>query len=248
MKIIGIATTNVPVYYELLKLLKEKNLPFEILLPGEQVPMHVGVIITTEEERDGIDFENVVAYDGKPETTILTAMKLLMGKEVIHELVIGIDPGEHIGIALVGDGVVLARATVFSAEAMLELVKTYLKVFKAFRKVLRIGHGDITKRNKIISVLWKLKIPIEIVDEKGTTINAEEPDVEAAVRIAMHRGKDVDAKPVIEPSAGELRNIQRISRIKSDGKVTISREFAREVALGEITLEEAIEKQIKKRK
>ncbi|MEM3395995.1 MAG: hypothetical protein QW620_00600 [Thermoplasmata archaeon] len=248
MKLIGIATTNVPVYYEILRLLKEKNLAFEVLVPGEEIPLHVGVVITTKEERNLIDFEDVVTYDGEPETTVLEAMKLLMGKEIIHELVVGIDPGEHIGVAVVGDGVVLARATVFSADAVVEMVKTYLKVFKAFRKLLRVGHGDITKRNKIISVLWKLKIPIEIVNEQGTTTITQEPDVEAAVRIAMHEGKDISSRPKVEPSAGELRNIQRISRIKSNGKITISRKYAREVARGEITIEEAIEKQIKKKK
>ncbi|MCX8174506.1 MAG: hypothetical protein N3F63_07895 [Thermoplasmata archaeon] len=248
MKLIGIATTDIRAYYEILKLLKEKNLPFEVLVPGEQIPMHVGVVITTMEEREAIDFENVVVYDGEPETTVLEAMKILMGKEIIHELVVGIDPGEHIGVAVVGDGVVLGRITVFSADAMVEIIKTYLKVFKAFRKILRVGHGDITKRNKIISVLWKFQIPIEIVNEQGTTTITQEPDVEAAVRIAMHEGKDIASKPRVEPSAGELRNIQRISRIKSNGKITISKKYAREVARGEITIEEAIEKQIKKKK
>lgn len=248
MKLIGIATTNIPVYYEILKLLREKNIPFEVLIPGEEIPLHVGVVITTQEEQKMIDFENVVVYKSDTETTVLEAMKVLLGKEIIQELVIGIDPGEHIGIAVVGDGTVLARATVFSADAMIEMIKTYLRIFKAFRKILRVGHGDITKRNKIISVLWKLKIQIEIVNEQGTTTITQEPDVEAAVKIAMHQGKDIVSKPKVEPSPGELKNIQRISRIKSNGKITISRKYAREVARGEITIEEAIEKQMKRKK
>jgi len=248
MKIVGIATKNIPAFYELINFLKEKQIPFEVFLPGERIPLHIGAVITTKAEKDKIDFENLVIYDGNPETTLLEAMKILMGKEIINELVIGIDPGEHIGIAVVGDGLVLSTTTICSDKAMLKIIRTYLKVFKAFRKTFRIGHGDITRRNKIISLLWKLKIPIEIVDEKGTTLRTAQPDVEAAVRIAIHEGKDIGKKPKVEPRPGELRNIQRISRIKSEGRVTISKYFAKKVANGELTIEEAIKKQMKRKK
>jgi hypothetical protein len=45
----------------------------------------------------------------------------------------------------------------------------------------------------------------------------------------------------MNPTEGELRELQRRSRIKSQGRVTISSEMARRVALGELTLIEAIE-------
>ena len=45
----------------------------------------------------------------------------------------------------------------------------------------------------------------------------------------------------IDPSEGELRDIQRISRNKSNGRVTIPTELARKVAKGEVTIEQAIE-------
>jgi hypothetical protein len=44
----------------------------------------------------------------------------------------------------------------------------------------------------------------------------------------------------MEPTDGELREIQRKSRIKSQGRITISSELAKKVALGELTLAEAI--------
>ncbi|MGC9060346.1 MAG: hypothetical protein ACP5JR_03820 [Thermoplasmata archaeon] len=246
MKVLGIATRNVQAYFELLNLLREKRIPFEIFLPGEEIPPHVGAVITTREESISINFQNLVIYDGKAETTVLRAMKVILEREIIYELVIGIDPGEHIGLAAVGDGAVLGTATVFSQRDMLHVVRTYLKVFPAFRKIIRVGHGDITKRNKIISLLWKLQIPIEIVDERNTTTIGSEPDIEAAVKIAMQNGKDIAKKPRIHPTAGEIRNIQRISRIKSNGALTISKKYAAEVAMGKITIEEAIEKQKKK--
>jgi len=45
---------------------------------------------------------------------------------------------------------------------------------------------------------------------------------------------------------GYLRDIQRRSRIESHGEITISRSLAREVALGNLSLEEAIERMRRK--
>ena len=46
----------------------------------------------------------------------------------------------------------------------------------------------------------------------------------------------------LQPTEGEVKELQRRSRIKSQGRVTISSDLARKVALGELTLAEAIEK------
>jgi len=43
-----------------------------------------------------------------------------------------------------------------------------------------------------------------------------------------------------------VRDIQRLSRIESQGAITISSSLARKVALGTLTLNEAIEKQERK--
>ena len=45
----------------------------------------------------------------------------------------------------------------------------------------------------------------------------------------------------LQPTEGEVKELQRRSRIKSQGRVTISLDLARKVALGELTLEEAID-------
>jgi hypothetical protein len=46
----------------------------------------------------------------------------------------------------------------------------------------------------------------------------------------------------LQPTEGEVKELQRRSRIKSQGRVTISSDLARKVALGELTLAEAIDK------
>ena len=44
----------------------------------------------------------------------------------------------------------------------------------------------------------------------------------------------------LKPTIGDLKEIQRQSRIHSSGDLTISTELARKVACGEITMDEAI--------
>jgi len=56
----------------------------------------------------------------------------------------------------------------------------------------------------------------------------------------MAKGQRVEEAPEVEPTAGELRDIQRLSRIESEGSVTISSELASAVAKGDLTLREAV--------
>ncbi len=106
--------------------------------------------------------------------------------------------------------------------------------------IARVGHGDRTNRNRVIKAIWNTVDDVEIVDERNTTRRTEEPDADAAISIAMAPGFRMPFPPEIEPTPGELRDIQRISRIESGGRMTISADLAEMVAKGELTLPEAL--------
>jgi hypothetical protein len=53
----------------------------------------------------------------------------------------------------------------------------------------------------------------------------------------------LEEPPEVEPTPGELRDIQRLSRIESQGSVTISTALAHSVAMGEKTISQAISEQ-----
>ena len=108
---------------------------------------------------------------------------------------------------------------------------------------MRIGHGDRTNRNRILNALAQEGLPTEIVDEAGTTDRTQEPDIDAAIKIAFVPGVRATPPYDVEPTPGEVREIQRRSRMSSEGGVTISKELASRVARGEITLDEAVRKQ-----
>ena len=103
MKRLGILTSDFRIYYELIKELKKRGLEFKSLSFSEPIPMNIGVIITTEEEMDKIDFPKLIATTNDIDLTIDIAQRTLKGKEAYHKMIIGIDPGKRPGIAIIGD-------------------------------------------------------------------------------------------------------------------------------------------------
>ncbi len=168
------------------------------------------------------------------------AKSMLSGGENYDTLIVGVDPGSRPGVALIGDGRVLIAETVGSPEQVADEIGRLLKVFAHHHMIARVGHGDRTNRNRIIRAIWNSVDDVEVVDEKNTTRRTEEPDADAAVTIALSTGYRMPFPPEGLPTPGEIRDIQRISRIESGGRMTISTELADQVARGELTLPEAL--------
>lgn len=265
MAVVGVLTSDFRVYYEVVKALKERGIPFASLEWGRDVPPEVGVVITTDLEAIKVDFRNLVIFSS-PQEAVDDALQALTGKRTFKELVIGIDPGDKPGIAVVGDGkVVRAYRAAAPSQVRDEVARITDRIF-ARAYVLRVGHGAATARDRIINALLDLGHAVEEVDEtrtspvRGKTAEerdirrpsrtrglgysaAEQRDMEAARAIAFTRGFRVWSRRSVAPSPGELRDLQRKSRIASGGELTISRGLARDVAIGRLSLEEAVERQ-----
>ena len=239
---IGLLTEDPRAYFEILEVLREQGLRFLSLDFSDPIPANVGVVVTTERERDLVDFDRIVC-DPAPDVAVARAKRIIAGEAVIRELMIGVDPGQRPGFAALGDGVVLARSVAPFPEAIGEFVEDLVKDYPDANVVVRIGHGDRTNRNRIFNTLWDSGHDLEIVDERNTTPRSETPDEDAAVEIAMTPGYRPRKKQEIDPCPGEIRNIQRISRLESEGSLTVSKELAKRVATGELSLYDAIERQ-----
>ena len=117
--------------------------------------------------------------------------------------------------------------------------------YPAIDTLIRIGHGSVLTRNRIINSLIPLGVTIEIVDETKTTptqeIRRSERDREAAAAIALLTGGKVQKRLPLEPTKGEIRNIQERSRKLSGGKISISEKTAIQVLEGKLSLKEAVE-------
>jgi hypothetical protein len=246
LKSLGVQTADFSVYYDLVQALRSRGIPFLPLAAGDEVPIHVAVLVTTAAEAPRATHARVVAFT-TPEATLEEALRLLDGHEAFRQCVIGVDPGERPGVAVLADGKVLRLVHAASPEDVRPAVDDALAACPAARFLLRIGDGAPTYRDRILHALAGLDLPVEMVDETRSTPpsgyhgNAER-DTVAATHIALTPGEPIAPEHVgpVVPTDGELRDIQRKSRLASRGRFTIGRDLALGVALGEMTLEQAV--------
>lgn len=247
MKTLGIYTSDFSLYHDLIQVLRRRKIPFFTLSSVHRIPNKIRVIITSHNELHDIKFQKVVAADtyDSLDHAVDIAVQMLIGKDMYSSILIGVDPGEKPGIAVIGDGILLQKIHADNPEKTITAIKRFLKEYPAAETIIRIGHGSITIRNRIINSLISLKIPIEVVDETKTTASQQkrrsEKDAEAAAAIALLSGQKVMNNQPLKPTKGEIRDIQRKSRDLSDGKYSISAKMALKVLQGEISLQEAIE-------
>lgn len=241
-KVLGVLTEDFRLYHDLVGSLKARGVPFVSLSFARRVPETVGAVLTSPAEAARIRFRHVVVVHDL-EAAIAQALQLLKGKSEWQELLIGVDPGREPGVAVLGDGDVLDTYLAPSPEAVRDQVRTAMRTFPAKRVRVRVGHGDPTNRNRILNSLADDGLPVEIVDEAGTTHRTPQPDRDAAVDIARTPGVRVAPPFEVRPTPGEIREIQRRSRVQSGGEVTISSALADDVARGALTLDEAVARQ-----
>ncbi len=234
------------VYQQVVAEMRARHLDFITPSLGETIPINVGAIITTETEQDKIDFDaNKIVVARKASAAVDQAQRLLNGARKYDEVIIGIDPGNYPGVAVIGGGAVISVHQV-SIGAVAKIVNDVLGEQSARNVIVRIGHGARLVRARIVNTLLELGVRVELVDESFTTPHLGKgvrgqtiSDIVAAINIANLEGIPVKKQQII-PTKGEIRVIQEHSREKSNGRYTIPRKLAQQVAKGELTLDEAI--------
>ena len=241
MKVAAIITEDFRLYHSLLREMRRLDIPHVSLTPGEEIPPYVGIVLSSEKEVDSIDFPVKIGRND-PERAASEALVYLSGTKECSSVLIGIDPGKRPGMAVVCDGKVVERIQARDPEDCMRVARNALRSRRYSSARIRIGDGDITNRNRVIAALYSLGVEMEMVDERNTTRYTKNDDIEAAISIAMTEGTKIEQAYEIEPTEGELREIQRRSRIIS-GNITIGKGLARRVAVGEMSMEDAIEEQ-----
>ncbi len=246
MKIMALITDEFRLYYGLIRELKRKNISFISLAGGEPIPYNVGVVITTRSCMEEIDFPRkiIVETEGDIPRMVDRALEILRGRVRIKYLVIGVDPGKSPGVAVIGDGELINQYKCYSPQEVSVIVEKVFYTYDAENRKVKVGHQAVTIRNRIINDLLELRkkneFILEIADETSTTRLKHDPHINAAIEISSMPGSPVESYMNINPTPGELKDIQRISRIRSGSFVTISRTLAARVAIGELDLLEAI--------
>ena len=142
-----------------------------------------------------------MVYDSEtePDTVVNEAMKILQGKEVYEKIVIGVDPGEVFGLAVIADGKVNETGNCFSVQEALTKISSIIKNvdFSSTAVSIKIGSGVPTYKELIETLDFTLppEVVLEVVSEAGTNrlLNEDKHrrglrDIASAIRIAGRAG------------------------------------------------------------
>jgi hypothetical protein len=198
---VAVATVSGKAYFLIVNKLKERDIPFISLVPGETVPTEVKAVITTETEKHRINHEKILVYDSEtePDAVVNEVLKILQGKEVYEKIVIGVDPGEVFGLAVIADGKVNETGNCFSIQEVLTKISSVIKNvdFSSTVVYIKIGSGVPAYKDLLETLDFALppEVVLEVVSEAGTNrlLNEDKHrrglrDIASAIRIAGRAG------------------------------------------------------------
>ena len=176
----------------------------------------------------------------QPDNLDILELKIRCKLYDCSDLVIGIDPGGMIGLSVIGTGRILFIDNYDDPNELAIIVKSmHLEIGL---KTIKIGSGSPPERTRILDVLKEYSEIIQLVNEQNSGSGSH---TEAATRIALRQG-DYNLQKKYQPKEGEISWIQKESRRLSKGLVTIDKELAHEILIGEKTMDEAIKLYTKK--
>jgi hypothetical protein len=188
------------VYYRLAQEFKRKGAPFRSILPDEEIPSDVKVVITTSEERPLITSKRIITVGpGYPyRLAVDRALHSPEERDTFSEVVVGIDPGKRIGVATLGDGRIIHTALLRGTSKLRRELNYVFWAFPSNRRLIRIGSvGSRPILDEITESLGDLRwdAPMELVDERRTSQQLSRSEVDlprdivSAIQIASRLGK-----------------------------------------------------------
>lgn len=198
---IAVATVNGRAYYQLVTELKKKKLPFLSLKPWDPVPFNIKAVLTTKEESKQISHPKILLFEERsnPKSAVDKALLIVQDKQSYEKIIVGVDPGNSCGIAIIGDNKVVETLTASKIENAVHLIIENLKRFPADVRIVRIGDG-IPEFTKLLLSYLNVSLPrdvlVEIVSEAGTSRITNKSvnrrvlkDAVSAIKIAGRNGQ-----------------------------------------------------------
>ncbi len=188
-------TAEAGTYFVIVSRLRQAGLPFASMLPGDRCE-GCALIITSSRElthpgERAIALEDLDENPGVFKGQLLS--KLDEGRDV---LLVGVDPGTRIGLAVFYGEANLEYSTFSSASWLSRRIGVFVRRVSAKRSVVRVGNGSPAMASKIVDLLKKEagNAIIELVDETGTSVRRVrmkgiQGDQGAAAKIAFRKGE-----------------------------------------------------------
>ncbi len=207
-------TSKAGAYYSLVSRLRRAEMPFASLLPDSDT-VDCDIVLTTAEEAPYFGTRAVAVEELSENPWVFKGQvvsRLDGGREV---MLIGIDPGKRIGLAVYYGRTKLAFSTFDSMSALCARVGAFANEVQASRTLIRIGNGNRLLARRLIEALeggvpW---VTMELVDESGTSargarMKGVQVDQSAAARIAFRKGLVVrEGGPRIRVSDSRAREV-----------------------------------------
>jgi len=197
MRIIKVATDDGNAYYDIVSRLKRTHLRFSSLMAEQAAASAEGLVITSRTEASAFG-GNAVAIEDLNEDPLIMEGQLLsrLLDESRRNLLIGIDPGSKIGVAMFYGGRELGALTTNSVEESVGSLVELAKEVPHSSLSVKIGSGEPGTSLRLARMLREMLPPsasIEIVDESGTSAGKRGAigatrDQRAAARIAFRKG------------------------------------------------------------
>ena len=238
-----VRTDDFQLAYRIMQLLRTRKINVEQYSIDQPLPEKDSIWVGSIDEvaNNSSDGRPIAADLESLDIAVEAAILALKGTSQTHRFILGVDTGPRPGLAWFTDGVLIDTKQTESVEECIETIESLIQHHEFEHLLLRMGKGSPSHRNRLANAMLALGYAVELVNEQKTSrgVKRNQHGV-SAIRIATLSGERVWEPFELQTTEGEIREIQRRSRIKSQGRITISSELARQVALGELTLLEAI--------
>lgn len=170
-----VATVRGKPYYKIISALKSLGLPFDSVSPEEAASINSQLVITTEQEMYLVGNKNMLLdseLDDEPALIRAKILRSVMGAYQDDQLVIGVDPGSRIGIAVFYLQKEIESQVVISVRKSVDLISTLIRGTESRKKIVKIGYGDPAMAREMAYKLYEKfmdTIVIEFVNEHGTS-------------------------------------------------------------------------------
>ncbi len=208
---VAVATVQGKAYFLIVNELKARHIPFISLMPGDFVRAEIRVVLTTEIEKPLVKYTKVLTFnpDADPNALGSEVTRILQGKETYENVIVGVDPGEVFGVAIIADQVVVDAENCESVRETVNKIKSSVRTFDLTKTAVtvKVGSGVPVHRDLLETLDEELptEVALMVVGEAGTNRYTREDKhrrgfrhMASAVQIARRIGYPYQRRQIVE--------------------------------------------------
>jgi hypothetical protein len=233
MELAVIRTEDFQLAYRLIKKLRSLEVSHIQLEINQIIP--IGTLLwfgTLEEVSTSKDLNGIACNINNIDYVVNKTLNKILAGPNVKTLTFGVDSGPRPGLAwFTDDRLIGSKQLELVDEVIDEIINIVNQISPEFpdKTLIKIGNGHRTISNRIVNVCLNNDFQVQLIDEIHTSLGSRHD-----------HGIPICDKLEIAPTRGEVREIQRISRLVSEGKATIPSNLAISVAIGNLSLIEAV--------